>query len=220
MTGVAARSVAALAALLALSCRGVPLPEAHPVNDAAARDALVAELLAPVVPATMVQRWVLAHAQGESFFTLYVRLDPPGSMHMAVLSDLGGTLASGTWTDGKATIDQGSALPSRLAGSILSMLAPVYLPGPPGEYELVRLPEGTLAIRRAHAGTSVLRWPEGPVTRIAAGRGRTEFAATVTAWGVTGGVRHPASLRLEDMALRLDATVDVVRFELTSGTTG
>lgn len=210
------RSLAVLAALLAASCRGVPLPDVEPANDEAAQRTLVADLLPPAVPAAMVQRWVLAHGRGEVFFTLYVRLEPPDSMGMVALSDLGATLASGTWTDGAAVIDRDSpAFPARMAKSILAVLAPVFLPGPPAEYELVRFPVGTLGLRRTHEGVHVLRWREGSEkqVRIAAGEGRTRSMATVTAWGVGAGARHPASLRLTDLTAGFDATVDVVRFD-------
>ena len=221
MTRRTPRPVAVLAALLAASCRGVPFPDVEPSYDEAARAALVADLLPPAVPATMVQRWVVTDGHGELFFTLYVQVRPPGSMAIVALSDLGGTLASGTWTDGSVAIDRDSrAFPARIAKSVLLVLAPLFLPGPPAEYELVRFADGTPAVRRAHGDAQVLRWRDGRQrdVRIVAGQGgRTRCTVTVTAWGTSAGVRHPASLRSEDPAEGLRATLDVVRFEPVAG---
>lgn len=219
MTRRPSRSLAALAALFAASCRGVPLPDIEPVNDEAARAALVADLLPPAAPAAMVQRWVLTDGHGDLFFTLYVQVRPPGSMAIVALSDLGGTLASGTWTDGGVAIDRDSrAFPARKARSVLLVLAPVFLPGPPAEYELVRFADGTPAVRRAHGDAQVLRWRDGTDVRIVAGQGgRTRYAVTITAWGTSAGVRHPASLRSEDLPEGFGAILDVVRFEPVAG---
>jgi hypothetical protein len=201
------RLILCAAALLGASCRGTPLPEAEPASDDALRRSLVADLVPPAAPAAMVQRWVLAYGSGEAFFTLYVRLDPPGSMAVVALSDLGGTLASGTWTDGVTAVERDSrAFPARLVEGILRALAPVFLPGPPEEYELVRLRDGAPALRRTHEGTHTLRWRSGPaVARVAAGRTRTESAATIT----TSADGRPRSFRLEGAGF--EATVDVAR---------
>ena len=219
MTRRPPRSVVTLAALLAAACRGVPLPEVEPVSDEHARKALVEDVLSPAARATMVQRWVLTDGNVEFFFTLYVQVKPPGSIAIVALSDLGGTLASGTWTDGEMAIDRDSrALPARMARSVLLTLAPVFLPGPPEEYELVRLADGTPAVRCSQGASQMLRWRDGGDVRVVKGEGgRTRCTVTIAAWGTVAGVRHPASMRSEDPSAGLRATLDVARFEPAAG---
>jgi hypothetical protein len=189
---------ALLAALACVACRGAPLPAFEVTRDEAAHRALVADLL-PARPAgSMVQRWLLDARGTEFVFTLYVRLEPPDSMAIAALSDLGGTLASATWAAGAIAVDPPStAFP---AEHILRALAPVYLPGPAGEHEVVRLADATLGLRRDRDDEETLRWRDaaGRVHVVAGERGRVRSAATV----------HGPSLYLEGPGF--EAMIDVV----------
>ena len=209
---------ALLLAVLPAACAATPFPAHEPVNDERARSALVERLVPQPAAATVVQRWILERRGSEFFFTLYLRVSPPDSLKIAVLSDLGGTLAEATSAAGEVEVTrQSRLLRDRVVAALLRDLEPLFLPAAPDQYELVRVGDrGELALRLARHGQEVLlldRLDSG--TRIHRGEdGRTETIATVTGWRRAGGrPLGPAAFRLESEESGYTATVEVVSWE-------
>jgi hypothetical protein len=190
--------------LLIAGCRA-SFPGFDIVPDEAARRALAEEVVPPPVRATMVQRWVLRRGDAEVFFALYLRVRPPDTLEVAVLSDLGTTLAAATLRDGIVEVHQASrVLPRRLAEDLLLSLDPLFLAAPAAEYRLVRLDDGTPALLHERDGrrTALAR------DRVVAGRpGRRTMVARVDR---RGRPPYPAVFRIE--ASDYDATVHVAEW--------
>ena len=205
------------AALLLAACATTPFPAHEPVADERARSALLERLVPEPAAATMVQRWILERGGSEFFFTLYLRVSPPDSLRLAVLSDLGGTLAEATASAGEIEVTRESRLlPGRLVAAVVRDLEPLFLPAEDACYRGVRVAGGGPALLLARHGREALLQdrPDGG-TRIHLGaRGRTRTVATVTGWRRAGGrLLGPASLRVESEESGYAATIEVVSWE-------
>lgn len=203
------RCVKAGGVLLLAACATAPFPAYEPVGDAQARRALVARLVPEPAAATVVQRWIVERGGSEFFFTLYLRVSPPDTLKMAVLSDLGGTLAEASSTAGKVEVIRASrVLHDRFAAALLRDLEPLFLPAGRDRYRLVRVDgEPALYLRRFGQEALFRERPDGAVRVHLGAGGRARTVATVT------GPRRPAALRLESRESGYAATIEVVSWE-------
>jgi hypothetical protein len=200
-------------ALLLAACAATPFPAHRPVTDERAHRALVERLVPEPAAVTVVQRWILERGRSEFFFTLYLRVVLPDSLRIAVLSDLGGTLAEASSTAGDVEVTRLSGpWRERFVAALLRDLEPLFLPAPRDRYRLVRVDGGDLALLLVRFGQEalLLDGPDGG-TRIHLGAGgRTRTVASVT-WRRAGGrPLGPASFRLESERGGYAATVEVV----------
>jgi hypothetical protein len=203
-------------ALLLAACAATSFPAYEPVADERARSALVQRLVPEPAVATVVQRWIVERGGSEFFFTLYLRVQPPDSLRIAVLSDLGGTLAEAASTAGEVEVTRESRLLSdRFVEAVVRDLEPLFLPAGRDRYRAVRTDAGPALHLRRHGQEALLvdRPDAGPRIHLGAG-GRTRTVATVTGWRrAAGRPVCPAALRLESGASGYAATIEVVSWE-------
>ena len=200
------------AGLLIAGCRSVPMPEFEPREDEAARRSLLAELIPAAPPRGTVQRWVVERRGVELFFTLYLKAGPRATLEAAILSDMGGTLATMAMRGGEVEVLSSSRLLGPdLAERLLRDVAPLFLPGSEEVYRLVATEQGP-ALRRSgplaalHRGPRV--WIEG-----AAGGAAAEVLVSEWRRDEEGRPVAPRTLSIQGHAGGYSAGLDVAPWE-------